>query len=614
MFGRRSTASETPATGGNGGSHEKVRTPTGRVTEEAPSEMDQLWSPAQAKARKSVDALLLERGIVNEEQLDQARKVAAQAPGKTLAQILLTMNAASEAQILSALAETLGLEFVTPKREQVEQRAFDLLGVEFIKKHAVLPLRLEGRTLIVAMTDPANVFLIDEVKRKSKREVKVCVTTAADIARVVEIITNGASDVNMDEIIKDMNEDDVQVVKDTSAEDVTDLEKAGSESPVIRFVNYLIADALKQGASDIHVEPKEKQLKIRYRIDGILFEAMNPPHAMQAAICSRLKIMANLDISERRLPQDGRIRCVVNDRKIDLRMSTLPCANGEKVVMRILDTRSINVSLDDLGFSENALTIWKNQIDQPHGIILVTGPTGSGKTTTLYSSLRQMDGNKMNISTVEDPVEYHLGSANQVQVHAKIGMTFAAALRALLRQDPDVVMIGEIRDPETANIAVQAALTGHLVLSTLHTNDAPSSVTRLINIGVEPYLISAALNAVLAQRLVRKICKECREDYEPTGEMKEFLIMQGYGAEKSFKGKGCDRCRKTGYAGRLGIYEMLVMDDGLRDTVTSNPDVTNLRKLCRERGLVSLRQDGFDKVKRGLTTVDEILRVTENAA
>jgi type IV pilus assembly protein PilB len=612
MFGRKSANSESPAAAnGNGG--EKVKTPTGPVTDDVPPEMEQLWAPEKSKARKSVDELLQERGIVNEEQLDQARKVAAQTPGKTLAQILLTMNAASEAQILSALAETLGLEFVTPKREEVDQRAFDLLPIDFIKKQSVLPLRLEGRTLVVAMTDPANVFRIDEIKRKSKRDVKVLVTTAADINRVVEIITNGASDVNMDEIIKDMNEDDVQVVKDTSAEDVTDLEKAGSESPVIRFVNFLIADALKQGASDIHVEPKEKALKIRYRIDGILFESMNPPHAMQAAVCSRLKIMANLDISERRLPQDGRIRCVVNDRKIDLRMSTLPVANGEKVVMRILDTRSINVSLDDLGFSENALTIWKNQIDQPHGIILVTGPTGSGKTTTLYSSLRQMDGNKMNISTVEDPVEYHLGSANQVQVHAKIGMTFAAALRALLRQDPDVVMIGEIRDPETANIAVQAALTGHLVLSTLHTNDAPSSVTRLINIGVEPYLISAALNAVLAQRLVRKICQHCKEEFAPEGEIKEFLTLQGYGAEKSFKGKGCDRCRKTGYSGRLGIYEMLVMDDGLRDTITSNPDVNNLRKLCRERGLVSLRQDGFDKVKRGLTTVDEILRVTENA-
>jgi type IV pilus assembly protein PilB len=323
--------------------------------------------------------------------------------------------------------------------------------------------------------------------------------------------------------------------------------------------------------------------------------------------------MANLDISERRLPQDGRIRAVVHGRKVDLRMSTLPTVVGEKVVMRILDNKSINVSLDDLGFGENALTSWKNAIDQPHGIVLVTGPTGSGKTTTLYSSLRQMDANKLNISTVEDPVEYHLGSVNQTQMHEKIGMTFAKALRALLRQDPDVVMLGEIRDAETATIAVQAALTGHLVLSTLHTNDAPSSVTRLINIGVEPYLISAAVNAILAQRLVRKICQHCKQEHVLSDETREFLTMQGFGDGMVYKGAGCDRCRKTGYAGRLGIYELLVMDDGLRDMVTANPDVNQLRKLCRERGLVTLRQDGFEKVMKGMTTVDEILRVTENA-
>jgi len=439
------------------------------------------------------------------------------------------------------------------------------------------------------------------------------VTPGADINRLVEQITTNAVDIKVDEIIKDMAEDDVQVVKEVKADD-QDLTKLGNESPIIRFVNYLIFDACKQGASDIHIEPKEKALKIRYRIDGILFESMNPPANMHAAIVSRLKIMANLDIAERRLPQDGRIRAVVNGRNIDLRMSTLPTACGEKCVMRILDNRSINVSLDDLGFSENILTIWKNQIDQPHGILLVTGPTGSGKTTTLYSSLRVMDGNKLNISTVEDPIEYQLSTANQVQVHDKIGMTFSAALRSLLRQDPDVVLLGEIRDAETARIAVQAALTGHLVLSTLHTNDAPASITRLVNIGVEPYLISAAVNAVLAQRLCRKICSHCKEEFEPSADMKEFLSLQGFTSDKTFRGKGCDRCRKTGYAGRLGIYELMVMDDSLRDVITRNPDVTQLRKLCRERGLITLRQDGFDKAMRGLTTVDEILRVTEGGA
>jgi type IV pilus assembly protein PilB len=577
-------------------------------------ELEQLWQPAQATQRKSVEALLLERGQVTEEQLTQARAVQAQTPGKTLAQILLTMNAATDAQILSALAETLGLKYETPEKAAVDKQAFDLFPADYIRKHLVMPLRFEDRTLIVAMADPNNVFLLDEVKRKAKRDVRVVVTTAGDINRIVEQMTTSATDIKVDEIIKDVAEDDVQLVqKDTASDDVTDLEKAGSESPIIRFVNYLIFDAIKQGASDIHIEPKEKALKIRYRIDGVLFEAMNPPHTMHAAVISRLKIMANLDISERRLPQDGRIRAVVHGRKVDLRMSTLPTACGEKCVMRILDNRSINVALEDLGFGDNELTIWKNAIDQPHGIVLVTGPTGSGKTTTLYSSLRCMDGNKLNISTVEDPIEYHLAAANQVQVHDKIGMTFSAALRSLLRQDPDVVMLGEIRDSETARIAVQASLTGHLVLSPLHTNDAPSSITRLINVGVEPYLISAALNAVLAQRLVRKICPHCKEDFTPSDEMKEFLTLQGFASDKTYRGKGCDRCRKTGYSGRLGIYELLVMDDSLRDMVTSNPDVNHLRKLCRERGLVTLREDGFRKVMNGLTTVDEILRVTENA-
>jgi type IV pilus assembly protein PilB len=573
---------------------------------------EQIWAPATARQRRSVEQLLLERGHIREDQLLQARTVQAQTPGKSIVQILLTMNAASEAQILSSLAETLDMPFETPERPAVDEAAFAMLPLDFIRKSLVLPLRFEERTLVVGMADPTNVFLIDEIRRRTRRDLRTVVCTGGDINRIVEQFTNGAADVQVEEIIKDMAEDDVQVVKEQS-DDVADLEKKGAEAPVIRFVNAVILDALKQGASDIHIEPKEKALKVRYRIDGVLFEAMNPPHHMHPAIVSRLKIMANLDIAERRIPQDGRIRAIMQGRKVDLRMSTLPTACGEKVVMRILDNRSINVPLEDLGLSENILTIWRHMVEEPHGILLVTGPTGSGKTTTLYSSLRCMDGNKLNISTVEDPIEYALGQANQVQVHEKIGMSFSLALRALLRQDPDVVLLGEIRDPETARIAVQASLTGHLVLSTLHTNDAPSSVTRLINIGVEPYLISAAVNGILAQRLVRRICQHCKEPFFPSDEMKEFLALQGFDGRETLKGRGCDRCRKTGYAGRLGIHELLVMDDALRDMVTANPDVTQLRKLCRERGLVTLRQDGFEKACRGQTTVEEILRVTENA-
>jgi type IV pilus assembly protein PilB len=322
--------------------------------------------------------------------------------------------------------------------------------------------------------------------------------------------------------------------------------------------------------------------------------------------------MANLDIAERRLPQDGRIRAVVQGRKVDLRMSTLPTGSGEKTVIRILDNRSISVPLEALGFSDEHYNTWRELIDEPHGILLVTGPTGSGKTTTLYSSLRCLDGNKLNISTVEDPIEYHLNQANQVQVVDKIGMSFSAALRSLLRQDPDVVMLGEIRDQETARIAVQASLTGHLVLSTLHTNDAPASITRLINIGVEPYLISAAVNGILAQRLVRRICSACKRPHQPSDETQRVLDRAGFPGGELFQGAGCDKCRQTGYAGRLGIYELLKMSDALRDLVTSNPDVNALRRSCREAGLVTLRQDGWRKVKAGVTTVDEVLRVTES--
>src|ERR1051325_11635753 len=359
------------------------------VLDDMSGEAEALWTPTTARTRKSVEQLLQERGHINAEQLEQAKTVQAQTPGKSIAQILLTMNAASEGQILSALAETLNLHFENPDKSNVDPNAFGLLHPDFIRKQGVLPLRFEEGILVVGMCDPNNIFLLDEVKRKLKREVRMVVCTTSDIAKVIEQITSGSSNVQVDDIIKDMADDDLQILKEVK-DDVADLEKMGSESPVIRFVNYLIFDAIKQGASDIHIEPKEKALKIRYRIDGVLFEAMTPPHQMHPAIVSRLKIMANLDIAERRLPQDGRIRAVVNGRKIDLRMSTLPTAAGEKCVMRILDNRSINVALEDLGFSPEALQIWKEQIDQPHGILLVTGPTGSGKTTTLYSSLRCM--------------------------------------------------------------------------------------------------------------------------------------------------------------------------------------------------------------------------------
>jgi type IV pilus assembly protein PilB len=561
---------------------------------------------------EDVGPLLLSRGAVNEEQLASAERVAKQTPGKRLSVILIEMGI-DEIAVQQAVAEIARLPF--ERIDHTDRKAFDLKGLarltaDFCKGQLVMPLRREGSRLVVGTASPDDVFLLDDVKRRlGVPSIKHVLVTGFDIRGVIELLNeNEAEEYNVDELLSDVEADDVEVEK---VDDKTaDIEDADS-SPVVKYVNHIIQTALKEGASDIHIEPDEKTLKVRFRIDGVLFEMMNPPKKMHAALTSRIKIMSNLDIAERRLPQDGRIRATVLGRKLDLRVSTIPTPKGEKTVMRILDNRSINVTLDELGFADETLMIWKNQIAQPHGIILVTGPTGSGKTTTLYASIQQMDLRKLNISTVEDPVEYNLANITQIQTHEKIGMTFAAALRALMRQDPDVVMVGEIRDMETATIAIQAAMTGHLVLSTLHTNDAPGSITRLINIGIEPFLIGAAVNSVLAQRLVRRICKHCAEQIKVNEEIEQFLTMHGITAETVRHGKGCDKCRKTGYSGRAGVYELLVLDDHLRDQIARNPNVTEFRRMCTGRGMVTLREDGFKKVAAGTTTVEEVLSVTE---
>lgn len=576
--------------------------------------LSDLWSPSDepidGPIAEGLGTALLKAGAISAAQLDSARSIISKTPGRTLQDIFYDMGV-EDSVVQSTLAKVNGLSFQRCSGADVDMKLLGRLTHGFCKDNGVIPLSKVGNRLILGMTCPDNLIIIDEVRHKLGIAIKPVVVCKSDIESIIgSFREEETNDVEVDDIIAGVQEDDVEVVK-TKDEEV-DLEKMAGESPVIRLVNYLIFNAVKEGASDIHIEPQEKRLRIRYRIDGILFEMMNPPHHMHAAIISRLKIMSDLDISERRIPQDGRIRAMVHGRKLDLRLSTLPTAAGEKAVMRILDTRSIEVTLEQLGMSEDALLIWKRQIANPHGILLVTGPTGSGKTTTLYSSLRQMDKDKLNISTVEDPVEYHLGGITQVQTHEKIGMTFATALRSLLRQDPDVVMVGEIRDGETARIAIQASLTGHLVLSTLHTNDAPSSITRLINIGVEPFLIGASVNATLAQRLVRKICDHCKVQQPPPDEIAEHLAMHGVAIDQVCVGEGCDKCRSTGYAGRLGLYELLVLDDVLRDRIASNPSVTEFRRTCVERGMSTLRGDGFHKVALGQTTVQEVLRVTES--
>jgi len=572
--------------------------------------LSELYMPDEADEShvRDVADVLLEMGRITAEQQAQIRQEQSERPGSDAAILLLKAGICSSEDVLMAKAELCGLQFRHVSPDQVDKQAFQKLDIDFIRSASVCPVAVEDNTLIVATAEPTNVFAIEDVKRQAGMELQVVVCAQEDIDEVCKLLEHEQFDDSLDDIISDMT--DVELVQDEQDE-TEDLEKMAGQSPVIKFVNYTISNAINEGASDIHIEPKDKFTKIRYRIDGVLFEMKQAPLKMHPAIVSRIKIMSNLDISERRLPQDGKISVRVGGRAIDLRVSTLPTNKGEKVVIRVLDSQSIVRGLEHLGMEPQTLAAFGEQIKLPHGILLVTGPTGSGKSTTLYSSLSQMDGEKLNLSTVEDPVEYELDFCNQVQVNEKIGLTFASALRSLLRQDPDVIMIGEIRDNETARIAVQAALTGHLVLSTLHTNDAPSSITRLVNIGIEPYLIAASLNAVLAQRLVRKICPKCKQPYQIPENMRKYAEQAGVNPDELFHGAGCDACRGSGYASRIGIYEFLLIDEKLNNMINQDASVNNMRRVFIESGVPTLFDDGINKVKQGLTTIEEVLRVTE---
>jgi len=590
---------------------EEVQTAEAQVAPAEQADFAELWRPAErGPAFRGPERILFERGYVTTAQLEQASACQQQNPRLSLLEALVQNRAIDQTLALQAVADYFKLPFARLNAADVDPSVFALLPLDYVKHKHAIPIRRDEEALLVGICDPADIFLIDDLKRRLRRPMQLVVTPVEDIQHAAEELS-AAPEQQVDDIIKDIAEDTVEVV-DEKDDDVTDLERIAGESPVIRYVNFLIAMAVREGASDIHIEPGDRRLRVRCRIDGILFEQQAPPIQMHAAIVSRLKIMSNLDIAERRLPQDGRIRATVHGRTVDLRISTLPTTHGEKCVIRILDNRSIMVGLENLGMYKETLAAFRKQILQPHGIVLVTGPTGSGKTTTLYSALQVMDGDTLNISTVEDPVEYQLDSCNQVNVHESIGMTFAAALRSLLRQDPDVIMLGEIRDEETARTAIQASLTGHLVLSTLHTNDAPSSITRIINIGVEPYLISAAVNAVLAQRLVRRICPECKQALTHVPDrIRAYLQKFESSPEHLFQGVGCEKCRQTGFKGRVGIYELMELNEELRDLITSNPSLGDLRRAVAEFGMRSLRDDGLHKVSEGLTTVDEIMRVTE---
>ena len=570
-----------------------------------------LYSPEQDSAVhiRDIADVLCEMGKMTSDQTASVRREHQKSPSRDIAEIIQALKFAAEPDISIARATIYGFEFRRIIAENMDKAVFERLDKDYIKSNRIMPVSQENGKILVATSRPADLFIIEDVKKQLRADIEVIVCLDHDIDKAIDAFDDEKINYDVDDIISDMG--DVEVVQDVE-KDFEDLEKMAGQSPVIKFVNYLISNAISEGASDIHIEPKNKNTRIRYRIDGVLFETMQSPLKMHPAVVSRIKIMANLDISERRLPQDGKISVIVGGRGIDLRVSTLPTNRGEKVVIRILDSQSIMRGLEHLGMSTEVMETFREQIKAPHGILLVTGPTGSGKSTTLYSALGQMDGDRMNISTVEDPVEYELEFCNQVQVLETIGMSFASALRSLLRQDPDIIMIGEIRDQETARIAVQAALTGHLVLSTLHTNDAPSSITRLVNIGIDPFLIAASLNAVVAQRLVRKICPKCKQPYELPDNMKKHIENAGISPDKIFHGAGCDACRGSGYVGRIGIYELLLVDDYMRNMINSDASATNLRNAFLQTKRATLFDDGMQKVAQGLTTLEEILRVTES--
>ncbi|MCP4591178.1 MAG: type II/IV secretion system protein [bacterium] len=560
---------------------------------------------------KPIGEVLLEQKLVTDEQIAQALDVQRQSENrKLLGEVIVELGFCTEAQVVEALADAAGVPFAHINPSLVDPKTMKVLSREFVESNSVLPLFKVDNVLTVAVTELSNVFLVEEIAQLAGSAVQIVAAVKSDIDDTLELYRPEAEGFVIEDILHAHEDGGGASPSAGGVMDAVDVEAMNAESPVVQLVNHLISSAVREGASDIHIEPDDKKLRVRYRVDGTLAEKLNPPHQMQPAIVSRIKIMAGMDISERRLPQDGSISVMVEGNRVDLRVSTLPNAYGEKVVIRIIDTRNALVGLDRLGLSKGVYEEFAHQARSPHGIILVTGPTGSGKSTTLYAVLNEISLPSINICTVEDPVEFQIPGINQFHVHEKIGLTFANVLRSLLRQDPDVIMLGEIRDPETARIAVQAALTGHLVLSTLHTNDSPSAMTRLHNLQVESYLVSASIVAILAQRLIRTICPECRQPAQPSAAARSSAARLGMELDQVFEGRGCTHCNQRGMKGRGGIFEFLVPDDEMRDAIAADAPLGELRTQAERLGMQTLVEDGFDKVRAGVTTVEEVLRAT----
>ncbi|GAB4229110.1 MAG: type IV-A pilus assembly ATPase PilB [Deltaproteobacteria bacterium] len=555
-----------------------------------------------------IGEMLLKGNLISADQLRSALE-AQEKSHERIGTVLIKSGFIKEEELLAFLGRQFNLPVVDLSKYEINPEIVRLLPEEMVQKHLALPINRVGAKLIVAVADPSNMAIIDGIGFKTGYAVELVLASEREITAEINKFFDRSMEFK--DIISELDED-LEVIREEEV-DTAELERGVDDAPVVKLANYLLTEAIKRRASDIHIEPYEKEFRVRYRVDGVLFEAMRPPLRLRNALSSRLKIMASLDIAERRLPQDGRIKMKIGKgREMDFRVSVLPTIYGEKIVLRLLDKSNLQLDMTKLGFETPQLADFNEAIHRPYGMILVTGPTGSGKTTTLYSALSDLNKVTDNISTAEDPVEYNFAGINQVQMKEEIGLTFAAALRSFLRQDPDIIMVGEIRDYETAEIAVKAALTGHLVLSTLHTNDAPGTVTRLLNMGVEPFLVSSSLNLIVAQRLARRVCLKCREEIRLPA---KALADAGMKPErirfaKPAKGKGCDECNGTGFRGRVALYEVMPIKEEIKDLVLRGGSALDLKREAIRLGMKTLRQTGLSKLEEGVTTLEEVLRVT----
>lgn len=555
--------------------------------------------------------LLVRENLISLAQLQKAQEEQRKT-GARLGYSLTKLGILDETELTNFLSKQYGVPSINLSDFEISPDVLQLVPAELAKRHQLLPVNRAGATLIVAMSDPSNIYAIDDLKFRTGLNIEVVV--ASEVAIDEAISRYYEKQVTYDDVLGDIDADAIELGGDEDDVNIVDLEKASGEAPVIKLCNVILLNAIKKRASDIHIEPYEKAFRVRYRIDGVLYEENPPlPLKLKNAVTSRIKIMSQLDISERRLPQDGRIKLKLGkDKEMDFRVSVLPTLFGEKIVLRLLDKSNLQLDMTKLGFEDKQLADFMKAIHQPYGMVLVTGPTGSGKTTSLYSALQELNKTTRNISTAEDPVEYNLMGINQVQMHEDVGLNFATALRSFLRQDPNIIMVGEIRDFETAEIAVKAALTGHLVLSTLHTNDAPSTVSRLLNMGVEPFLVTASVNLILAQRLARKICSECKAPVETNVKALTDLGVKQDVAQKLqlFKGAGCRTCSNTGYKGRIAIYEVMPFSEPLKELVLQGASTAEVKAEAIRQGMKSLRMSGIEKLVQGITTVEEVLRVS----